>query len=179
MQRLKELYNQEIAPKIMQKFGFKNIMRVPKFKKAVVHCGIGKAREDKKLIEEARQTLTLITGQKPSARIAKKAISGFKLRQNDVVGLQVTLRGERMYDFLEKLIRMVLPRIKDFRGLAESTVDQQGNLNIGIKEQVVFVEIKPEGIEKMHGLQITVVTNTDNREEAKELFALSGIKFSK
>lgn len=180
MQGLKEIYNKEIAPKMREKFKFSSIMRVPKFKKVVVHIGTGKLqKDDPKGVEEATRTITAITGQKASVRLAKKAISGFKLRAGDKIGLMVTLRGDRMYDFLEKLIRLALPRIRDFRGLNESCIDKQGNLNIGIKEQVVFLEIKPERIEKVHGLQINVVTNAKNKDEARELFELSGIKFTK
>jgi len=180
MQKLKELYNKEISLKMQEKFKFSSIMRVPKYKKVVVHIGTGKLqKDDPKAVEEATRTIIEITGQKPSVRLAKKAISGFKLRSGDKIGLMVTLRGDRMYDFLEKLIRMVLPRIRDFRGLQESCIDKQGNLNIGIKEQVVFLEVRPERIEKVHGLQINIVTDAKNKEEAKELFELSGIKFVK
>lgn len=180
MQSLKEIYNKEISSKMLTKFGFSSIMRVPKYQKVVVHIGTGKSqKDDPKIVEEAVRTITTITGQKPSVRLAKKAISGFKLRTGDKVGLMVTLRGERMFDFLEKLIRLVLPRIRDFRGLQDSCIDKQGNLNIGIKEQVVFLEVKPERIEKVHGLQINIVTNAKNKEEARELFELSGIKFVK
>lgn len=179
MLSLKEQYKKEILPELKKKFNIKNDLRAPRFIKVVVNIGIGKTKEDPKLATEALKTLTVITGQKPSTRLAKKAISGFKLRQGDKVGLMVTLRGPRMYDFLEKLIRIVLPRIRDFRGLKKTSIDNQNNLNIGIKEQVVFGEIKPEKIEKMHGLQITVVTTAQSKAEAQEFLELAGFKFEK
>lgn len=177
MLRLKDLYQKEIIPKMKEKFGFKNDLRVPRFVKAIVHVGVGRSKEDPKLFGIVENTLKTITGQKPSVRVARKAISGFKIKKGDKIGLMVTLRNQRMYDFIEKLIRIVLPRIRDFRGLEAKAIDKQSNLNIGIKEQVVFPEIKPDQIEKMHGLQVTLVTTAERQEEAKELFKLAGFIF--
>lgn len=178
MLRLKEFYQKEITAKMKEKFGYKNIFEAPRINKVVINVGIGKLKDDAKAKEVVISTIKAISGQKPAIKIAKKAISGFKLRQNDPVGVMVTLRGNRMYDFLEKLTRIVLPRTRDFRGLKLSSIDKQGNLNIGIKEQVIFAEVKSENLEKVHSLQVCISTTAKSGEEAMEFYKLLGFVFA-
>jgi large subunit ribosomal protein L5 len=179
MLSLKEEYQKNIIPKLLEKFKYSNKLEVPKMVKVVVNVGIGKFRQDEKMIETVKNTLTSITGQKPAFRVSNKAISGFKLRAGDKVGLMVTLRNNMMYDFVSKLTRIALPRVRDFRGLKESALDKQNNLNIGFKEFSVFPEIKLEKIDKIHSLQVNISTSAQNRDEAKELFLLLGFIFQK
>jgi len=169
---LKEKYIKEVVPAMIEKFGFKNNMAVPKIKKVIVNVGIG-ALKDNKAQEAISSDLALITGQKPAPTQAKRAIAGFKIREGMVVGLKVTLRGRKMFEFLSRLINTAIPRIRDFRGLDPKSVDQGGNLNIGIKEHIIFPEISPEQIKSIFGLEVTVVTNS-KREYALELFSLLG-----
>ena len=171
---LKEKYQKEVVPAMKQKFGYKNDLAVPKIGKVVVNIGTGAYSKDEKAQEEISRDLALITGQKPVVTLAKKAISAFKIRQGLPVGLKVTLRGRRMYDFVERLINIVLPRTRDFRGLPVKSIDQKGNLNLGIKEHIIFPEISPEDIKKIFGMEITIATNAKNKERALELFKLLG-----
>jgi len=176
MNKLKEIFQKEIIPKMKEKFGYKNNLAVPKISKIVVNVGTGSATLDPKLKEIIKNNLMAITSQRPIETKAKKAISGFKVKKGQKIGLKVTLRGKRMYDFLDKLINIALPRTRDFKGISPS-FDGRGNLTIGVKEQTVFPEIE-EGTEKVFGLEATVVTNAKKDEEAKELLRLFGIPFS-
>lgn len=176
MNRVKEMYKKEVIPKMKEKFGFKNDLTVPKIEKVVINIGTGAAVSNPKLQETIKNNLIAITGQKPIETKAKKAISGFKIRKGQKVGLKVTLRGNRMYHFLDKLINIALPRTRDFKGVT-SSFDGRGNLNIGFKEQIVFPEIE-EGVDTIHGLQVTISTNAKNNEQAKELLKLFGMPFS-
>lgn len=167
-------YIKEVIPAMQEKFGYKNKLAVPRIIKIVVNTGIGKALGDQKIQETIAKDLAIITGQKPIPTQAKKAISGFKIRKGVKVGLKVTLRGQRMYDFLDRLVGAAIPRIRDFRGLPEKSVDKQGNLTIGIKEHIIFPEIAHEDVKVIFGLEVTIVTNAKKREEAVELFRLLG-----
>ncbi len=177
---LKEKYQKEVIPLMMEKFGHRNKMAVPKIEKVVINTGFGRLvvgktnEEQKKIQEEILQGLSLISGQKPILTRAKKSISGFKVRQGMPIGAKITLRGQRMYDFLERLIHIALPRSRDFQGIKESSFDKKGNLTIGIREQIAFPEILPEKVKNIFGLEITITTNSKNREEGIELFKLLG-----
>ena len=183
--RFKEKYNKEVVPAMMAKFGYKSIMAVPRIKKVVVNTGFGRlitektSQEKKKLLEDIFHDIALITGQKPVERKAKKSISSFKLKQGEVIGASVTLRKQRMYDFLDRLIHIALPRTRDFRGIDLKSIDKIGNLTIGIKEHIVFPELMEENIKKVFGLEITIVTNAKTREEAIELYRLLGFPLKK
>lgn len=161
-----------------EKFGYKNDMAVPKMDKVTINVGISSAKRDDKYLELIEKTLTRISGQKPVFTKAKKAISAFKTRQGNVVGAKVTLRGERMYDFVDKLINITLPRVRDFRGIKSKTVDKQGNLNIGFKEHVAFAEIDSSEVEKVHGLEVAVTTTAKNYKEGLKLLGLLGVPFN-
>lgn len=171
---LQEKYRKQVVPQMREKFGYKNDLAVPKIEKVIVNTGIGRVLKEEKIQEEITRDLSLITGQKPSPRPAKKAIAAFKTRKGMLVGLSVTLRGQRMYDFLERLIHIALPRSRDFRGLPEKSIDQKGNLTIGIKEQIIFPEISAESARNIFGLEVTVVTTAKNRQEGVELLRLIG-----
>ncbi len=177
--RLKEQYNKEILPALKKQFGYKNNLAAPKVEKVVVNVGTGQGLKDAKFNDAVEDTLTRITGQKPVRTVAKKSISNFKIREGLVVGQSVTLRGPRMYEFLDKLINATLPRVRDFRGLDPKSVDPQGNLNIGLKEHIAFPEIKSDEVEKIHGLQVAVVTTAKTRTEGLELLKLLGFPFHK
>lgn len=172
--RLKEKYTKQVIPAMREKFGYKNDLAVPKIEKVVVNSGIGKALKDEKIQEEIARDLALMTGQKPVPCQAKKAISAFKTRKGMVVGLMVTLRGQRMYDFLDRLISIALPRSRDFRGLSEKSIDQNGHLTIGIKEQIIFPEISAESTKNIFGLEVCIKTTAKNHQEGIELFRLMG-----
>lgn len=174
MLQLQEKYRKQVVPQMREKFGYKNDLAVPKIEKVIVNTGIGRVLKEEKIQEEITRDLSLITGQKPSPRPAKKAIAAFKTRKGMLVGLSVTLRGQRMYDFLERLIHIALPRSRDFRGLPEKSIDQKGNLTIGIKEQIIFPEISAESARNIFGLEVTVVTTAKNRQEGVELLRLIG-----
>ena len=173
MSTLQEKYKKEVIPAMREKFGYQNIMAVPKIEKVVVNCGVGRIRDEKQH-EEVRKHLALITGQKPAPRPAKKAIASFKTRQGLIIGYQVTLRGKRMYDFISRLVNVALPRTRDFRGIDGKSFDSKGNLTIGIKEHIVFPEMIGEDYRFLFGLEVTVVTNTKRREEGVELLRLMG-----
>jgi len=177
--RLKEKYDSEIANGLKEKFGFKSTMRTPKLKKIVLSQGIGAATSDKKLIESAVNDMSLIAGQKAVVTNSKKDISNFKLRKGMPVGVKVTLRGERMYDFLDRFISVSLPRTRDFKGVNEKGFDGRGNFNMGIKEHIIFPEIDIDKVNKIFGMDITFVTSTDSDEEAKALFNEFGFPFTK
>ncbi len=175
----KHKYLKEVVPEMKKCFGYKNNQAVPKIQKITVNIGINRdmAEKDHRYVEIVAKTISGITGQRPILNIAKKSIAGFKIRDSSTVGASVVLRSARMYDFLEKLINIALPRIRDFRGIALKSVDERGNLSIGFKEQTVFPEINPEKMEKVHGLQVVISTTAKNKEEGTELFKLFGIPF--
>ncbi len=176
---LHKKYVNEVKPALKEKYGFDNEMAVPKVIKTTINSGINSRSGDSHLVEIVESTLTKITGQKPIKTKAKKAISAFKVRENMVVGASVTLRGQKMFDFLEKLINISIPRIRDFRGLPLKNIDKQGNLNLGFREHTVFPEIKSDELEKVHGLQICITTNAGSYEKGLELFKLMGFPFQK
>ena len=175
MNNLQDKYIKEAIPKMRERFDYKNDMAVPRIVKVVVNTGIGKALKDEKIQETIARDLAVITGQKAVPTLAKSAISGFKIREGMVVGLKTTLRGKRMYEFLDRLVGAAIPRIRDFRGLSEKLIDKGGNLNIGIKEHLIFPEIAHEDVRYIFGLEVAVVTNAKKREEAVELFRLLGL----
>lgn len=179
MERLLEQYNTKISKDLQKEFGFKNVMQVPKVEKVVINVGVGKVKEDKKKIDEIVEDLKKITGQQPVKTKARISISGFKVRQNQVVGVVVTLRGQRMYSFLDKLVNVALPRVRDFQGINPNGFDGRGNYHLGLKEQLVFPEISSESLENIFGMEISVVTNAGKDETARELLKQMGFPFKK
>ncbi len=177
MARLYEVYKQEISPKLMEKFQYKNVMQVPKIDKIVINIGVGEAIQNPKALDGAVNDLSIITGQKPIVTKAKKSIAGFKLREGMSIGCKVTLRGERMYQFLDKLINIVLPRVRDFRGVSPQAFDGRGNYSLGIKEQTIFPEIEYDKIDKIRGMEVVIVTTAKTDEEARELLRSMGMPF--
>jgi len=177
--RLREKYTEEIAVNLKEKFGFKSKMRVPKLEKIVLSQGVGDAIADKKLIDSAVEDMTAIAGQRAIATNSKKDISNFKLRKGMPVGVKVTIRGDKMYEFLDRLINIALPRTRDFRGVKASGFDGTGNFNMGIKEHIIFPEIDIDKVNKIFGMDITFVTNTSSDEESKELLSAFGFPFVK
>lgn len=175
----KDHYNKEVKEKLAKELKLGNIMEVPKVVKIVVNVGAGEAVVNKNAIEKISQQLALITGQKPVVTKARKSVSAFKIRMGLPIGVKVTLRGKKMYGFLEKLIKIVIPRIRDFRGIPEISVDPNGNLSIGFSEQTIFPEIEFDAVDKVRGLEVTLVTNARNREKGRKLFELLGIPFKK
>ncbi len=179
MSNFKKLYTEEIVPALQKEFNYSSIMAVPKLEKIVVNMGVGEASKDEKFITAAVADLAIITGQKPVITKAKKSIAGFKLREGQSVGAKVTLRGENMYDFLEKLIRVSLPRVRDFRGVSATAFDGRGNYTLGIKEQLIFPEIDYDNVVKVRGMDIIIVTTAKTNEEAKSLLKNFGMPFKK
>jgi len=179
MNSLKEKYNNEIKKSLMDEFKYKSTMEIPKLDKIVINIGVGEAAHDSKYIEAAAKDLEIITGQKPVITKAKKSIAGFKLREGQTIGTKVTLRGENMYNFLEKLIRVALPRVRDFRGVNPKAFDGKGNYTLGIKEQIIFPEIEYDNILKIRGMDIVFVTTAKTNEEAYALLAGFGMPFRK
>lgn len=179
MERLQEQYNKKIIPALKERFGFKNVMQVPKIVKIVVNVGVGKIKDDKKKIDLAAEDIKKITGQMTVKTRARKSISGFKVRENQLVGVVCTLRGFRMYSFLDKLINVALPRVRDFQGLNPSGFDGRGNYHLGLKEHLVFPEISAESIENTFGLEVSIVTNAGKDEPARELLRLMNFPFKK
>lgn len=177
MTRLKEKYNSEIVSQLMEKVGLKNKMEVPRLEKIVINMGIGKASEDIKVLESAMADLAIITGQKPIMTRAKKAIANFKLRAGVPVGCKVTLRGKKMYEFLDRLINSALPRIRDFRGVSNTAFDKQGNYTLGITEQAIFPEIDIDKVKHIQGMDIVIVMKSQNKKQAKELLRCFGMPF--
>jgi large subunit ribosomal protein L5 len=177
MARLYETYKSEIVPKLMEKFQYKNIMQVPRVERVVINIGVGEAIQNPKALDGAVNDLTLISGQKPVVTRAKKSIAGFKLREGMAIGCKVTLRGERMYNFLDKLINLSLPRVRDFRGVSPQAFDGRGNYSLGIKEQTIFPEIEYDKIDKIRGLEVAIVTTAETDEEARELLKHMGMPF--
>jgi large subunit ribosomal protein L5 len=179
MSRLKERYKKEIVTELMKKFGYSNIMQVPKVTKIVINMGLGEAIQNAKVLEGAEKDLVAISGQHPVITRSKKSIAAFKLRPGMPIGMRVTLRGIRMYDFLDKLVSIVLPRIRDFQGVPRDAFDGQGNYTLGMKEQVVFPEIEYDKIDKIRGMEIVIVTTCKTDEEGRELLALLGMPFTR
>jgi large subunit ribosomal protein L5 len=172
-------YIDEVAPKLTKELGVKNVMAVPKIIKIAINVGAGEAVSNKNVIEKIQEQISTIAGQKALITKARTSVSAFKIRKGLAIGVKVTLRGKRMYQFLEKLIKIVIPRLKDFRGIPNNNIDQNGNLNLGFPEQIIFPEIDFDKIDKIRGLQVTVVTNAKNKERGKKLFEMLGIPFTK
>lgn len=178
MTRLKEKYEKEIAPAMMQKFNYKSVMQIPKLEKVVVNMGLGDAKDNAKALDSAVSELALVTGQKPIVIKARKSVAAFKLRKGMNVGAKVTLRGDRMYQFVDKLLNVALPRVRDFRGVSTKSFDGRGNYAIGIKEQLIFPEVDYDKVEQIRGMDIILVTTAETDEEAKELLRLLGMPFA-
>jgi large subunit ribosomal protein L5 len=178
MPGLKDKYLKDIAPALKTKFNYKSVMEIPKLEKIILNMGIGDAKEDAKALDAAVNDMTLIAGQKPIVTKAKKSVAAFKLREGMKVGCKVTLRGNRMYDFADKLLNVALPRVRDFRGVPVNSFDGRGNYSMGVKEQLIFPEIDYDKVEKIRGMDITFVTTAKTDEEAKELLKLMGMPFS-
>lgn len=179
MSRLKETYLKEIAPALKEKFGYKNVMQIPKVEKIVVNMGVGEAKDNAKVLESAAADMQLVTGQKPIITKAKKSIANFKIREGMNIGCKVTLRGEKMYDFMDRLINLALPRVRDFRGVNPNAFDGRGNYALGIKEQLIFPEVEYDKIDKVRGMDVIFVTTAHTDEEARELLTLFGMPFAK
>ena len=179
MARLKDFYKQEAAPALMKKFNYESVMQIPKLDKIVVNVGAGEAKENAKVIDTISADLAAITGQKPMVCKAKKSVANFKLRAGMNIGLKVTLRGERMYEFMDRLFNVALPRVRDFRGINPNSFDGRGNYNLGVREHLIFPEIDFDKVDKVRGMDICFVTTAATDEEARELLALMGAPFAK
>lgn len=177
MARLRDKYTKEIAPALQQKFGYKNVMQIPKLEKVVINMGVGEAIQNSKAIDSAVGDLMKISGQKPIVTRAKKSIAAFKLREGMPIGTKVTLRGARMYEFVDRLMNVALPRVRDFRGVSAKSFDGRGNYTLGIKEQLIFPEIEYDKIDKLRGMDIVFVTDAKTDEEARELLGMLGMPF--
>ena len=177
--RLKELYTKEVAPALMKKYEYKSVMQIPKFDKIVINVGAGDAKENSKVIDSIIEDLTTITGQRAVPTYAKKSVANFKLRQGMKIGAKVTLRGERMYEFMDRLFNLALPRVRDFKGINPDAFDGRGNYSLGIKEQLIFPEIEYDKVDKIRGMDICFVTTAATDAEAKELLTLMGAPFAK
>jgi large subunit ribosomal protein L5 len=177
MARLKERYREEIASALREKFGIENPMRIPKLEKIVVNMGVGEAAQNQRALDGAMEDLAKITGQKPQLRRARKSVAGFKIREGMPVGVRVTLRGERMWEFLDRLTSIALPRVRDFRGINPRSFDGRGNFALGLREQTIFPEVSYDSIDTMRGLDVAVVTTAETDEEARELLGLLGMPF--
>jgi len=175
--RLHDKYKKEVIPVLSKDFGLKNIMEVPKVEKVVINVGMGGASQNIKVLDAAVAELVKITGQKPLVTRSKKAISNFKIRENMPIGAKVTLRGARMYEFLDRLINIAIPRIRDFRGVSNRSFDGRGNYTLGVKEQIIFPEIEYDKVEKIHGMDVCIVTTAPNNDQAKRLLQLMGMPF--
>ena len=179
MSRLKDTYNNEIKAAMQQKFGYKNVMEIPKIEKIVVNMGVGEAKENAKLLEAAVADMETITGQHAVVTKAKNSVANFKIREGQGIGCKTTLRGEKMYDFLDRLVNLALPRVLDFRGVNADSFDGRGNYALGIKEQIIFPEIEYDKVDKVRGMDVIVVTTAKTDEEARELLRLFGMPFAK
>ena len=178
MTRLQEKYEKEIIPAMIEKFGYKNIMEVPKLEKIVINMGVGEAKDNQKILEAAVNDLSIIAGQKPILTRAKKSVANFKIRENMALGCKVTLRKAKMYEFADKLMAIALPRVRDFRGVSSKSFDGRGNYSLGIKEQLIFPEIEYDKIDKVRGMDIIFVTTANTDEEARELLRFLGMPFA-
>ena len=179
MSRLKETYKNDVAPALMKKFSYKSVMQIPKLEKVVINVGAGEARDNAKVIDAIVSDLSQITGQRPVVCKAKKSVANFKLREGMNIGAKVTLRGEKMYEFVDRLFSVALPRVRDFRGINANSFDGRGNYSIGLKEQLIFPEIEFDKIDKLRGMDICFVTTATTDEEARELLTLLGATFAK
>ncbi len=179
MPRLKDTYKAEIIPAMMQKFSYKNIMQVPKLEKVVINMGMGNNKDNPKGLDSALEELSIISGQKPVVTVARRSVANFKVREGMKIGAKVTLRGDRMYEFVDKLISIAIPRVRDFRGLSPKSFDGRGNFAMGFKEQLVFPEIDYDKVEKVRGMDIIIVTTANTDEEARELLTFMGMPFKK
>ncbi len=177
MERLQEKYQKEVVPELTKKFGYKNIMQLPKIEKVIINMGVGEAVGNPKALDAAVNDLTIIAGQKPILTRAKKSLAAWKLREGMPIGTKVTLRGTRMYQFLDKFINVALPRVRDFRGVSSTAFDGRGNYAVGLKEQLIFPEIEYDKIDKLRGMNIVIVTTAEKDEEARELLKLMGMPF--
>ena len=178
MARLREMYKAEIAPALMKKFEYKTVMQIPKLDKIVINVGVGEAKENAKAIDSVMTDIAAIAGQKPVPTYAKKSVANFKLREGMKIGVKVTLRGEKMYEFMDRLFNFALPRVRDFKGINPNAFDGRGNYALGLKEQLIFPEIEYDKVEKIHGMDICFVTTAHTDEEAKELLTLFGAPFA-
>lgn len=179
MNRLIEIYKKEIAPALFEELGLENVMQVPKIEKIVVNIGVGAALDNPKALDEAVRDLTTITGQRPVVTKAKKSIANFKLREGRIIGTKVTLRGDRMWAFLDRLINVALPRVRDFRGISADSFDGRGNYTLGLREQLIFPEINYDDVETIRGMEITIVTTAENDDQARALLSKFGMPFRK
>lgn len=179
MARIRDMYTSEIAPALMQQFGYKSVMQIPKLDKVVINVGVGDAKENSKAIDAVMKDIATITGQKPVPTYARKSVANFKLRQGMKIGVKVTLRGERMYEFVDRLFNLALPRVRDFKGINPNAFDGRGNYSLGLKEQLLFPEIEYDKVEKIRGMDIVFVTTAYTDQEAKELLTLMGAPFAK
>ena len=179
MSTMKTLYTNEVAPALLKKFNYKSTMQIPKIDKIVINIGLGEAKDNPKVIDAAMNDLAIITGQKPVVTKAKKSIANFKLRQGMNIGVKVTLRGEKMYEFIDRLFNVALPRVRDFRGINPNAFDGRGNYSLGIKEQLIFPEIEYDKIDKIRGMDIIFVTTANTDEEGRELLTLMGAPFTR
>ncbi|WP_430791246.1 50S ribosomal protein L5 [Virgibacillus flavescens] len=179
MNELKQKYQDDVMPSLMNKFNYKSVMETPHVEKIVINMGVGDAVQNSKSLDSAVEELALISGQKPMVTKAKKSIAGFRLREGMPIGAKVTLRGERMYEFLQKLVQVSLPRVRDFRGISKKAFDGRGNYTLGVKEQLIFPEINYDNVSKVRGMDIVIVTTSNTDEEARELLAQLGMPFQK
>jgi len=179
MSRLKETYKSDVAPALMKKFGYKSVMQIPKVDKVVINVGCGEARENPKAIDAIVGDISKITGQKPVVCLAKKSVANFKLREGMPNGVKVTLRGEKMYEFIDRLFNLALPRVRDFRGINPNSFDGRGNYSLGVREQLIFPEIEYDKVDKVRGMDICIVTTAGTDEEARELLTLMGAPFAR
>ena len=179
MARLKEFYKSDVTPALMKKFAYKSVMQIPKFEKVVINVGAGEARDNAKVIDAIMTDLAAITGQRPIVCKAKKSVANFKLREGMPIGVKVTLRGERMYEFIDRLFNVALPRVRDFRGINPNSFDGRGNYSLGLRDQLIFPEIEYDKIDKVRGMDVSFVTSANTDEEARELLSLMGAPFVK
>ena len=179
MTRFKEMYKNDVAPALMKKFEYKSVMQIPKIDKVVINVGAGEAKDNSKVIDAISNDLSIITGQKPLVCRAKKSVANFKLREGMPIGVKVTLRGDKMYEFIDRLFSLALPRVRDFRGINPNSFDGRGNYSMGVKEQLIFPEIEYDKIDKVRGMDITFITTANTDEEARELLTHMGAPFAK
>jgi large subunit ribosomal protein L5 len=177
--RLKELYRQEVVPALMKDFGYANVMQVPRLEKIVLNIGLGEALQNPRALDSASEDIAVITGQKPIVTRAKRSIANFKVRQGNPIGVTVTVRGERMYELLDRMVNTALPRIRDFHGVSSEAFDGRGNFSLGVREQLIFPEIDYDKVDRIRGLQVTIVTTARSDEEGKRLLQLLGMPFSR
>ena len=179
MARFKEMYVNDVAPALMKKYQYKSVMQIPKIDKVVINCGCGEARDNSKVIDAVAGDLAKITGQKPVICKARKSVANFKLREGMPIGVKVTLRGEKMYEFIDRLFSLALPRVRDFRGINANSIDGRGNYSMGVKEQLIFPEIEYDKIDKVRGMDISFITTAKTDEEARDLLTMMGAPFAK